>query len=461
MTHQTAADQDRDTAAWIAARIERLPVSGFHRRFITLISLGGWFDFYDIFMMAYLGAALKSSGFLTLQQFSLMISSGFLGMFAGTVLFGMGSDRFGRRTSFMVMLLIYSVFTLLGAFSHNAWELIVFRFLAGLGIGAELVVIDSYVTEMIPGRIRGRYVAITQVVGFTAIPVVAGLSSLLIPTHYLLEGWRWVMIIGSAGAVLVWYLRRNLPESPRWCASAGRHEQAEQILQQIEHEIETERSSSLPLPQPIPVSTRQSAVSVSLKTLWSRPYRKRTLVLTLFHCLQTVGIYGFANWAPMFMLTQGLSLGQSLDYSFWIALVSPLGPVICVLTTERIERKHALVILPLLMALSGMAFPYAQSGLQIIVIGATITFFSYWFSAVLHAYQAEVFPTRIRATGVGFTYSISRLSVIASTSIIAALLQYGVMFVFIFIASCMVLIALLIGLFGERTNARLLENVSN
>jgi len=117
--------------------------------------------------------------------------------------------------------------------------------------------------------------------------------------------------------------------------------------------------------------------------------------------------------------------------------------------------------LPLLMAVSGMTFPYAQSGLQIIITGAAITFFSYWFSAVLHAYQAEVFPTRIRATGVGFTYSVSRLSVIASTSIIAVLLQYGVMFVFIFIASCMVLIALLIGLFGERTNARLLEDVSS
>ncbi|QFY43052.1 MFS transporter [Candidatus Methylospira mobilis] len=461
MNHQTTVHQDK--VAQIAARIERLPVSGFHRRFITLVSLGGWFDFYDIFMMAYLGAALKNSGFLNIQQFSLMISSGFLGMFAGSVLFGIGSDRFGRRTSFMFMLLIYSVFTLLGAFSHNAWELIALRFLAGLGIGAELVVIDSYVTEIIPGRLRGRYVAITQVVGFTAIPVVAGLSSLLIPTNWLLDGWRWVMVTGSAGAVLVWYLRRNLPESPRWCASTGRYEQAERIMRQIEQDVEREMDSPLPSPSATQISTRQSAtpVQASIKTLWSRPYRKRTLVLTVFHCLQTVGIYGFANWAPMFMLTQGHSLEQSLDYGFWIALVSPLGPILCVLTTERIERKYALVILPLLMALSGITFPYAQSGLQIILTGAAITFFSYWFSAVLHAYQAEVFPTPIRATGVGFTYSISRLSVIASTSIITVLLQYGIMFVFAFIAACMMLIALLIGLFGERTNARLLEAVSN
>ena len=105
----------------VAARIERLPLSGFHRRFITLISLGGWFDFYDIFMMAYIGAALQHSQMLTLDQFSHMIAAGFSGMFVGTIIFGMGSDYFGRRTSFVLMLLIYSVCTLFGAFAPNAW----------------------------------------------------------------------------------------------------------------------------------------------------------------------------------------------------------------------------------------------------------------------------------------------------------------------------------------------------
>ncbi len=131
----------------IASRIERLPLSGFHRRFIALISLGGWFDFYDIFMMAYIGAALQDSRMLTLEQFSHMIAAGFSGMFVGTIVFGMGSDYFGRRTSFVLMLLIYSVCTLFGAFAPNAWALIVWRGLAGVGIGAELVVIDTYVTE--------------------------------------------------------------------------------------------------------------------------------------------------------------------------------------------------------------------------------------------------------------------------------------------------------------------------
>jgi MFS family permease len=107
------------------------------------------------------------------------------------------------------MLLIYSVCTLFGAFAPNAWALIVWRGLAGVGIGAELVVIDTYVTEMLPSKARGRYVAITQLVGFTAIPVVALLSKLLVPTHWLLEGWRWVMVIGGVGGLFAWYIRRR------------------------------------------------------------------------------------------------------------------------------------------------------------------------------------------------------------------------------------------------------------
>lgn len=448
---------DQRAVASMAARVERLPLSGFHRRFIGLISLGGWFDFYDIFMMAYIGAALQNSGFLSRDEFGLVIAAGFVGMFAGAILFGMGSDRFGRRTSFLFMLMIYSTFTLLGAFAQDAWSLIVLRALAGLGIGAELVVIDTYVTEMTPSHARGRYVAMTQVIGFTAIPIVALLAKLLIPTHWLLEGWRWIMIIGGAGALFVWYLRRNLPESPRWCEIAGHHEQADRIMFAIESEIERETGTPLPEPKSMAIAPR---VRTAWRELWTPAYRGRTLMLTVFHLLQTVGIYGFANWAPTFLLMQGKTLGQSLEYGFWIALVSPIGPLLCVLSTEQLERKHAIVILAILMALSGLVFSQAQSAQHIVITGAFVTLFTYWFSAVLHAYQAELFPTRIRATGVGFTYSVSRLSVIVSTPIIAWLLSYGVSVVFIFMSAAMLGVALLIGLWGPKTNALLLEEVS-
>src|SRR5229473_2335244 len=192
----------QDASSPIAARIERLPLGKFHRRFIALVSLGNFFDLYDIFLVAYTGAALQQSGFLSLKQFSFFVASGFLGMFFGTIFFGMGSDRMGRRSAFITLLLIYSVFTLAGAFAPSAGWLIALRFFAGIGIGAELVVIDTYVSEMVPSGARGRYVAITQMTGFTAVPIVAILVRALAPTHFLIDGWRWVMVLGSMGAAL-------------------------------------------------------------------------------------------------------------------------------------------------------------------------------------------------------------------------------------------------------------------
>src|SRR5579864_376970 len=134
----------------IAERLERLPIGRFHLRFIILVSLGEWFDMYDLFMVAYVGVALQSSHFLSLPQFSQFVAAGFLGMFVGTALFGIGSDRIGRRSAFIVMLLIYSAFSFAGAFAPSAAWLIAMRFLAGIGIGAEIVVIDTYVSEMVP-----------------------------------------------------------------------------------------------------------------------------------------------------------------------------------------------------------------------------------------------------------------------------------------------------------------------
>ncbi len=440
----------------IAARVERLPLSGFHRRFIARISLGGWFDFFDIFMMAYLGAGMQQSGFVTRDEFGLTLAAGFVGMFFGTILFGMGSDRFGRRTAFIFMLLIYSSFTLLGAFAPSAQWLMVARLLAGVGIGAELVVIDTYVTEMMPSRVRGRYVAITQVVGFSAIPVAAFLSRCLIPTQWMLDGWRWVMIFGAVGAVFVWHLRRALPESPRWLESQGRHGEAEAIMAAIEHQVECEVG---PLPTPS-ASPPAVAETPRIAELMRPGYRNRTLLMLGFHLLQTIGIYGFANWAPTFLLAQGKTLGQSLEYGFWIALISPLGPLLGLLTTELYQRRTALIALPLLMAATGLLFPYADSALTVVCVGAAITIFSYWFSAVLHAYQAELFPTRLRATGVGFTYSLSRLSAAFSSLLIGALLSHGVMAVFLFTGGAMVLCALLVAALGPKTNAVALEELS-
>jgi putative MFS transporter len=434
-------------------------MGSFHRRFIALVSLGGWFDFYDIYMMAYIGVTLQNSGFLTLQQFSAVIAAGFLGMFTGTIIFGMGSDRMGRRSAFVAMLLIYSAFTLAGAFAPSAGWLIALRFFAGIGIGAELVVIDTYVSEMVPSGARGRYVAISQMTGFTAVPIVAILVRVLAPTHFLIDGWRWVMVIGSMGAALAWYFRRRLPESPRWLESRGRHAEAEHIVAALESEsLSGDSRDTTKSPISADGATQERS---SFAELWRPPYRRRTIMLVVFHALQTIGYYGFANWAPTFLLRRGVSLVHSLEYTMLIALVSPLGPALAVLTSDRLERKWAIVAMALLIAALGLGFAFWSAPVLIVASGALVTLCSNWFSALLHAYQSELFPTRLRATGVGFTYSWSRLSAVFSSLLIGAVLvRGGVGAVFTLLAAAMCGVALIIGLFGPRTNRIALEQLA-
>jgi putative MFS transporter len=424
--------------------------------------------------VAYIGAALQQSGFLSLRQFTFFVAAGFLGMFVGTVVFGMGSDRMGRRSAFILLLLIYSVFTFADAFAPTASWLIVLRFFAGVGIGAEIVVIDTYVTEVVPSHARGRYVAITQVAGFCAVPVAAVLSRLLVPTHFLMSGWRWVMVIGASGALLTWWFRRRLPESPRWLESQGRIAEADAIMTELENESfstsgrsgerlvtsgeQKEKSSSLAT---LGMTNQKSmADRASFWELWRRPYLSRTVMLMIFQALQTIGFYGFANWAPTFLLKRGVSLLHSLEYTLLIALVSPLGPLLAAFTSDKVERKWTIVVLALLVAGLGLGFGNSVAPAAVVGFGALLTLANYWFSAAFHAYQAELFPTRLRATGVGFTYSWSRLSAAFTSFLIGAVLMHGVPAVFAVLAVAMILVATVVGVMGPRTNGLVLEEIS-
>jgi MFS transporter, putative metabolite:H+ symporter len=456
-------DRLMDTAvSLIAARIERLPLGNFHRRFIALVSLGTFFDLYDIFVVAYIGPALQQSGFLTLRQFSLLVASGFLGMFFGTIFFGMGSDRIGRRISFITLLLIYSAFTLAAAFAPSANWLIVLRFFAGLGIGAEIVVIGTYVTEIVPSYARGRYVALTQVAGFSAVPVAAILSRLLVPTHFLMAGWRWVMVIGATGALLSWWFRRRLPESPRWLESRGQVVEAEAVLRSLENESfsNTDQDRGSRVEGFEPRQEFRDHKNPSFAELWRPPYLRRTVMLIIFQTLQTIGFYGFANWAPTFLMKRGFSLLHSLEYTMLIALVSPVGPILAAWTSDRLERKWTIVVLALLVAAFGLGFGNASTATAVVTFGALLTLCNYWFSAAFHAFQAELFPTRIRATGVGFTYSWSRLSAAFSSLLIGVVLAHGVPAVFALLAAAMTGVAVIIGVMGPRTNRVALEELS-
>jgi len=435
---------------------------------VVLLSLGGCFEFYDLFFTGYIAPALYASGiftpttrgFLGIQGFASFVASLFAGLFVGSLFFSRICDRFGRRAIFSYSLLWYSLCTCVMAFQSTAGAINLWRFLAGVGIGVELVTIDTYLSELVPKDVRGRAFAFQQFVCFLAVPLAALVSWFLVPRHIAgLDGWRWVALIGASGAIFVWFIRRAMPESPRWLEQQGRHAEADALMTQIENRVRADTGEELP-----PPAAQQGEFDASpgqWAEIWNPVYRTRTIMLIVFHLFETLGYYGFANWAPTFLLSKGVTVTQSLRYTFVIALASPFGPLVGQFFADRFERKWQVVWTALMMAGFGLLFAVQSGGLGVIFFGILVTLSGNWFSFSYHAYQSELYPTRIRARAVGFVYSWSRFGVIVSSFLIAwALRDYGTLGVFTLIAGGMLISATAIAAWGPRTNRRALEDIA-
>jgi len=453
------------SAADLAARLDRLPTSSHVWRMILLISLGACFELYDLFLTAYIVPGMTAEGLFSdasLGPFSVLKSihatgagtfvfALFAGLFVGTIIFGWVPDAYGRRAIFTFSLLWYSVCTLIMAFMPNGFWIDIWRFIAGIGIGIELVTIDTYVSELIPRGERGRAFAFSQFVSFCAVPVVAFLAWLV-----GVQNWRWVVIIGSIGAVFVWWLRRGLPESPRWLARVGRLAEAERVVSEIEAKTQAETG---PLP-PVGIAIAEEG-SATFSEMWHSPYRGRAIMLSVFNFFQTFGYYGFAAWVPTLLIAKGITITRSLEFAFIIAIANPVGPLLGMLVADRMERKAQIVCAAIGIGVFGMLFSQQTTGALLIAFGVLITLSNNWMSYAFHNYQAEVFPTRIRSRAVGFVYAWSRLSAALSGLAIAIFLGLGgTTAVFGFIAVAMLIVVVVIGGFGPRTRGLALEAIS-
>jgi putative MFS transporter len=395
---------------------------------VALISLGGFFEFYDIFFAGYIAPGLVHSGILSpATGIAGFVAAMFSGLFVGTALVSFVADHFGRRTIFTYSLLWYTVASVIMAFQHNAFGLNLWRFISGIGVGVELVTIDTYLSELVPPNLRGRAFAINQAIQFCAVPVVALLAWLLVPrAPFGLDGWRWVVLFGAGGAILVWWIRRRVPESPRWLAKQG------------------------------------TLARGSFAEMWRPPYRMRSIMLIVFQLFQTVGYYGFANWVPTLLIKRGIAITNSLRYTFIIAIAAPFGPLLAAGIADRLERKWQIVLSAFAIAVSGLLFGQMNAAAWLIFLGVLLTLSNNILSFSSHAYQAELYPTRIRALAVGFVYSWSRISVVFSSFVIGFTLErFGVPGVFAFIAGSMLMVTLAIGLLGPRTNNLPLETISS
>ena len=458
----------RSSAAEITARVDRLPSCWEFWRLIVLLSLGAAFEMYDLFQTAYLSPGLISSGIFRAGEKGLFglsdqasfAAATFAGLFVGTIVFGSVADRFGRRTIFTYSLLWYTAASIAMGLQHSNVGVDLWRFISGLGIGVELVTIDAYISELAPKRLRGRAFAVNQSVQFLAIPFVAMVSWVLVPrAPFGVAGWRWVVFLGSLGAIAIWFIRRSIPESPRWLAQKGRLEEANAAISKIEARVEAE--IGLPLSEPVVAASEEGGMG-KFSEIWVAPYGRRTLMLVVFNFFQTIGFYGFGNWVPALMASKGANVTNSLQYSAIIAVIYPIGPLLCALIADRTERKWQVVSAAIGTATFGLLFAQQTTTVLLIVCGMFITLSNNLLSYSLHAYQAELFPTRIRARAIGFVYSWSRLSTIFTSFMIAFFLEnFGTKGVFAFIATCMLMVVLSIGVFGPRTRGLALEEISH
>ncbi|MGA2778294.1 MAG: MFS transporter [Steroidobacteraceae bacterium] len=461
------------TPAQIAARLDRLPASRAVWTIVVLISLGAVFEFYDLFFTAYVAPGMVKSGLFTPESLGVFarlksievagvgtfVFSTFAGLWVGVVALGRAADLYGRKAVFTASLLWYVSCSAIMAFQTTGQSLNLWRFAAGVGFGVQLVTIDTYIVEVVPRELRGRAFCLNQCISFSIVPVVALLAWLLVPIQPLgFDGWRWVVLFGSAGAIAVWALRAGIPESPRWLAARGRIAEADAIVRAIEHKVTAQIGAALPEPQLAPFEPEGAS---KFAEIFAPKYRGRTIMLSVFNAAQVIGFYGFNSWVPTLLIARGIGVTHGLEYAFIIAISQPFGPLLGSLFADRIERKAQIIAGLACMGAFMAAFACVESPQLLIAIGIGFTLSANVMSYAYHGYQAELFPTRIRSRAVGFVYSWSRLAAAFAGLIIGELLaKGGVPAVAIFIGAAMCVGIAVIGLFGPATNRLGLEQLN-
>ena len=394
--------------------------------------------------------------------FGTFVFSTFVGLWVGVVAFAQAADRFGRKTIFTASLLWYVVATVIMACQRTGEGLNIWRFIAGVGFGVQLVTIDTYLVELVPPGLRGRAFSINQCICFTAVPVVALLAWLVVPSAPL----------RSRRAGAGWYCSaRSARSSSGDCDPAFRKARAGWLLRDASKKPIAWSAASRPAfspsldrcrPSARPRRRQPRAARARLADIFGGRFRRRTLMLSIFNAAQVIGFYGFNSWLPTLLGARGVDVTRGLEYAFIIAVSQPAGPLIAALFADRVERKYQIVGGLACMGLAMAGFAKASSPVLLITLGIVFTLAANIMSYAYHGYQAEIFPTRIRSRAVGFVYSWSRLAAAFAGLITGVLLaDGGVDAVAGFICGAMVLAMGAIGFFGPATRGIALEQLND
>jgi MFS transporter, putative metabolite:H+ symporter len=446
----------------IGRRLDHLSVGPAHRRAVIAVGLGLFFEVYEIFLAGTIATALQTQYGLGGTALQLLLASSFLGMFIGAAAFGRIADRIGRRRAFLFNLMWFSVWSVIAAVAPNPWMLMGARFMTGIGVGAEYPVADAYLSDVLPKAHRGRLAAWTYTCSFLAVPALGFLSlSLNGRKLFGFEGWRVLLLVGAVGALLVIALRRGLPESPRWLAAVGRTEDARAALRVFTSGAASgyaadngEEDDAAPCSKPA-----QSASTLGRLRL--SPYRQRLLMFGLFHLFQPFGYYGFGTLAVLVLVSRGYDLPSSLLFIAVSFIGYPVGSLISIPLLTRFERKYLIIVTVAVMAACGVLFATVHVHALIVVFGLMITASSNVFSNTYHVYQAEIFPSDVRATAVGWTYSLSRLSSAALPFILVPVLDnYGATAMFAAVLVALAASIAVIAQIGPRTKGLSVDEIN-
>ncbi|MCT1451849.1 MULTISPECIES: MFS transporter [unclassified Corynebacterium] len=398
-------------------RLERLPVTGKHKRLLLGSGIGWALDAMDVGLVSFIIAALKVHWELDKTTTSWIASIGFIGMAIGASLGGLLADKIGRRQVFAATLLLYGLATGASALAWSVGALMIFRFLVGLGLGAELPVASTLISEFSPRKVRGRMVVLLE-----AFWAVGWILAAVIGTFVVSQGengWRWGFALGTVPALYAIYVRLGLPESVRFLESVGRHEEAEEIVRSFEAAANLENVDRSPAPE------TDVAESSAHGGIWGQEMRRRTAAFWAVWFGVSLSYYGAFIWIPSLLVDQGFTLVKSFTFTLIITIAQLPGYSAAGWLIEVWGRRKTLSAFLAGSALAAILYGFAAAPWQIIATGCLLSFFNLGAWGALYAIGPELYPTSIRATGTGAGAAFGRIGSIIAPLIVPPVLAFG------------------------------------